>query len=204
MTIHRHSQRTVVEFDGPYGPIHIERSCRRTLKHFKRPPDFAPPTFAPVEMKTVMPVFDFPRITILPDAEGRKMVRATVVNQRTRATMTIWEYIDGARVLESNFARFRRTRFSVPLKRFLLADLDADVVARLIENGGYEARLTERYRELLTDLELRLASSFSTPAPRTAREKASPADPRRLAVHATHMHDGDRRMSTSRPSTTNS
>jgi hypothetical protein len=153
VTIHQHSQRTVVEFDGPYGPLHIERSCRRTLKHFKRPPDFAPPTFAPVEMKAIMPVFDFPRITILPDAEGRKMVRATVVNQRTRATMTIWEYIDGARVLESNFARFRRTRFSAPLKQFLLADLDADVVARLIENGGYEARLTERYRELLTDLE---------------------------------------------------
>ena len=156
-----------------------------------------------MEMKTVMPVFDFPRITILPDAEGRKMVRATVVNQRTRATMTIWEYIDGARVLESNFERFRRTNFSAPLKRFLLADLDADIIARLIENGGYEARLTERYRELLTDLELRLASSFSTPAPKTGREKGSPADPRRLAVHATHMHDGDRRMSTSRPSTTN-
>jgi len=47
-----------------------------------------------------MPVFDFPRITILPDAEGRKLVRATVVNQRTRATTTIWEYIDGARVCE--------------------------------------------------------------------------------------------------------
>ena len=124
-----------------------------------------------------MPVFDFPRITILPDAEGRKMVRATVVNQRTHATMTIWEYIDGARMLESNFARFRRTRFSAPLKQFLLADLDADVVARLIENGGYEARLTERYRELLTDLELRLPSSFWTPAPKTGREKANPVDP---------------------------
>ena len=136
-----------------------------------------PPTFAPVEMKAIMPVFDFPRITILPDAEGRKMVRATVVNQRTRSTMTIWEYIDGARVLESNFARFRRTRFSAPLKQFLLADLDADVVARLIENGGYDARLTERYRELLTDLELRLASSFSTPAPGASRGKANPADP---------------------------
>ena len=136
-----------------------------------------PPTFASVEMKTVMPVFDFPRITILPDGEGRKMVRATVVNQRTRATMTIWEYIDGARMLESNFARFRRTRFSAPLKRFLLADLDADVVARLIKNGGYEARLTERYRELLTDLELRLASSFSTPATRVARGRANPANP---------------------------
>ena len=156
-----------------------------------------------MEMKTVMPVFDFPRITILPDAEGRKMVRATVVNQRTHATMTIWEYIDGARVLESNFERFRRTNFSAPLKRFLLADLDADFIARLIENGGYDARLTERYRELLTDLEQRLASSFSTPAPKTGREKGSPADPRRVAVHATHMHDGDRRMSTSRPSTTN-
>jgi hypothetical protein len=156
-----------------------------------------------MEMKTAMPVFDFPRITILPDAEGRKMVRATVVNQRTRATMTIWEYIDGARVLESNFERFRRTNFSAPLKRFLLADLDADVIARLIENGGHDARLTERYRELLTDLELRLASSFSTPAPKTGREKGNPADPRRVAVHATHMHDGDRGMSTSRPSTTN-
>jgi hypothetical protein len=154
-------------------------------------------------MKTVMPVFDFPRITVLPDGEGRKMVRATVVNQRTRATMTIWEYIDGARVLESNFARFRRTRFSGPLKQFLLADIDAEVVARLIENGGYEARLTERYRELLTDLELRLAWPSSTPAPKTGREKASPADPSRLAVHATHMNDGERRMSTSRPSTTN-
>ena len=130
-----------------------------------------------MEMKTVMPVFDFPRITILPDAEGRKMVRATVVNQRTRATMTIWEYIDGARVLESNFERFRRTNFSAPLKRFLLADLDADVIARLIENGGHDARLTERYRELLTDLELRLASSFSTPAPRAARGQAKPANP---------------------------
>ena len=115
-----------------------------------------------------------PQDPILPDAEGRKMVRATVVNQRTRATMTIWEYIDGARVLESNFVRFRRTRFSVPLKQFLLADLDADVVARLIENGGYEARLTERYRELLTDLELRLASSFSTPAPRDRRRESEP------------------------------
>jgi hypothetical protein len=156
-----------------------------------------------MEMKTAMPVFDFPRITILPDAEGRKMVRATVVNQRTHATMTIWEYIDGARVLESNFERFRRTNFSAPLKRFLLADLDADVIARLIENGGHDARLTERYRELLTDLELRLASSFSTPAPKTGREKGSPADPRRVAVHATQMHNGDRRMSTSRPSTTN-
>ena len=156
-----------------------------------------------MEMKTAMPVFDFPRITILPDAEGRKMVRATVVNQRTHATMTIWEYIDGARVLESNFERFRRTNFSAPLKRFLLADLDADVIARLIENGGHDARLTERYRELLTDLELRLASSFSTPAPKIGREKGSPADPSRLAVHATHMHDGERRMSTSRPSTTN-
>ena len=203
MTIHRHSQHSVVEFDGPYGPIHIERSCRRTLKHFKRPPDFAPSTFASVEIKTVMPVFDFPRITILPDAEGRKIVRATVVNQRTRATITIWEYIDGARVLESNFVRFRRTRFSAPLKQFLLADIDADVVARLIENGGYEARLTERYRELLTDLELRLASPSSTPAPRVARGQANPADPSHLAVHATHMHDGERRMSTSRPSTTN-
>ena len=149
-----------------------------------------------MEMKTVMPVFDFPRITILPDAEGRKMVRATVVNQRTHATMTIWEYIDGARVLESNFERFRRTNFSAPLKRFLLADLDADIIARLIENGGHDARLTERYRELLTDLELRLASSFSTPAPKTGREKASPADPIRLAVHATHMHDGKERMPT--------
>jgi len=130
-----------------------------------------------MEMKTAMPVFDFPRITILPDAEGRKMVRATVVNQRTRATMTIWEYIDGARVLESNFERFRRTNFSAPLKRFLLADLDADVIARLIENGGYDARLTERYRELLTDLELRLASSFSTPGrrPRQAGASAPPA-----------------------------
>jgi hypothetical protein len=136
-----------------------------------------PLTFAPVEMKAIMPVFDFPRITILPDAEGRKMVRATVVNQRTRATMTIWEYIDGARMLELNFARFRRTRFSAPLKQFLLADLDADVVARLIENGGYDARLTERYRELLTDLEARLASSFSTPAPRAARRQAKPANP---------------------------
>ena len=103
------------------------------------------------------------------------MVRATVVNQRTHAAMTIWEYIDGARVLESNFARFRRTRFSGPLKQFLLADLDADVVARLIENGGYDARLTERYRELLTDLELRLASPSSTPAPRDARGQANPA-----------------------------
>ena len=177
MTIHRRSQHAVAEFDGPYGPIYIERSRRRTLKHFKRPLDFAPPTFAPVEMKTDMPVFDFPRITILPDAEGRKMVRATVVNQRTRAIMTIWEYIDGARVLESNFARFRRTRFSAPLKQFLLADLDAEVVARLNENGGYEARLTERYRELLTDLEQRLASSFSTPAPRAAGGSASPANP---------------------------
>ena len=138
---------------------------------------FSPPTFAPVEMKATMPVFDFPRITILPDAEGRKMVRATVVNQRTHATMTIWEYIDGARVLESHFARFRGTRFSAPLKQFLLADIDAKVVARLNENGGYEARLTERYRELLTDLELRLASSFSTPAPNTGREKANAADP---------------------------
>ena len=154
-------------------------------------------------MKTVMPVFDFPRITILPDAEGRKMVRATVVNRRTHATMTTWEYIDGARVLESNFERFRWTRFSAPLKRFLLADLDADVIARLIENGGYEGRLTERYRELLTDLELRLASSFSTPPPKTGREKGSPADPRRIAVRATHMHDGDSGMPTSRPSTTN-
>ena len=36
-----------------------------------------------------MPVFDFPRITILPDPEGRKVVRATVVNQRTCATMTV-------------------------------------------------------------------------------------------------------------------
>ena len=105
------------------------------------------------------------------------MVRATVVNQRTHATMTIWEYIDGARMLESNFARFRRTRFSAPLKRFLLADLDAYVVARLIENGGYDARLTERYRELLTDLELRLASSLSTPAPTAARGQANPANP---------------------------
>jgi hypothetical protein len=105
------------------------------------------------------------------------MVRATVVNQRTHATMTIWEYIDGARVLESHFARFRGTRFSAPLKQFLLADIDAKVVARLNENGGYEARLTERYRELLTDLELRLASSFSTPAPNTGREKANAADP---------------------------
>jgi hypothetical protein len=177
VTIHQHSQRAVVEFDGPYGPLHIERSCRRTLKHFKRPPGFAPPTFAPMEMKAIMPVFDFPRITVLPDAEGRKMVRATVVNQRTHATMTIWEYTDGARVLESNFARFRRTRFSAPLKRFLLADLDADVVARLIENGGYEARLTERYRELLTDLEARLAAPFSTPALGAARGKANLADP---------------------------
>ena len=124
-----------------------------------------------------MPVFDFPRITILPDAEGRKMVRATVVNQRTRAIITIWEYTDGARMLESNFARFRRTRFSAPLKQFLLADLAADVVARLIENGGYDARLTERYRELITDLELRLASSFSTPAPRAARGQAKAANP---------------------------
>ena len=131
------------------------------------------------------------------------MVRATVVNQRTHATITIWEYIDGARVLESNFVRFRRTRFSAPLKQFLLADIDAEVVARLIENGGYEARLTERYRELLTDLELRLASSLSTPAPKAGRDKANSADPTRLAVHATHMHDRDRRMSTSRPSTTN-
>jgi hypothetical protein len=146
-------------------------------KALQTAPDFAPPAFVSVEMKTAMPVFDFPRIIILPDGEGRKMVRATVVNQRTRATMTIWEYTDGARVLETNFARFRKTRFSVPLKRFLLADLDADVVARLIENGGYDARLTERYRELLTDLELRLASSFSTPALRTGREKANPADP---------------------------
>jgi hypothetical protein len=128
-------------------------------------------------MKAIMPVFDFPRITILPDAEGRKMVRATVVNQRTQAIMTIREYIDGARVLESNFERFRRTRFSAPLKRFLLADLDADVVARLIENGGYEARLTERYRELLTDLEARLAAPFSTPALGAARGKANLADP---------------------------
>jgi hypothetical protein len=128
-------------------------------------------------MKAIMPVFDFPRITVLPDAEGRKMVRATVVNQRTRATMTIWEYIDGARVLESNFARFRGSRFSAPLKQFLLADLDADVVARLIENGGYEARLTERYRELLTDLEARLAAPFSTPALGAARGKANLADP---------------------------
>ena len=130
-----------------------------------------------MEMKTAMPVFDFPRITILPDAEGRKMVRATVVNQRTHATMTIWEYIDGARVLESNFERFRRTNFSAPLKRFLLADLDADVIARLIENGGHDARLTERYRELLTDLELRLAASSSTPAPRVARGQPNPANP---------------------------
>ena len=105
------------------------------------------------------------------------MVRATVVNQRTRATMTIWEYIDGARVLESNFARFRRTRFSAPLKQFLLADLDNEVVARLIGNGGYEGRLTERYRELLIDLELRLASPFSTPGPRAAGGSASPANP---------------------------
>ena len=150
-----------------------------------------------------MPVFDFPRITILPDDEGRKMVRATVVNQRTHATMTVWEYIDGARVLESNFAHFRRTRFSAPLKQFLLADLDAEVVARLNENGGYEARLTERYRELLTDLELRLASSFSTPAPKTERDKANSADPTRLAVHATHIHDRDWRMSPSRWPTTN-
>ena len=124
-----------------------------------------------------MPVFDFPRISILPDAEGRKMVRATVVNQRTHATMSIWEYIDGASVLESNFARFRRTKFSAPLKQFLLADLAADVVASLIENGGYEGRLTERYRELLTDLELRLATSFSTPAARAARGQAKPANP---------------------------
>jgi len=105
------------------------------------------------------------------------MVRATVVNQRTHATMTIWEYIDGARMLESNFARFRRTRFSAPLKRFLLADLNADVVASLIESGRHDARLTERYRELLTDLEARLASSFSTLAPRAVRGQASPADP---------------------------
>jgi hypothetical protein len=124
-----------------------------------------------------MPVFDFPRISILPDAQGRKMVRASVVNQRTRATMTIWEYIDGARMLESNFARFRKTRFSAPLKQFLLADLGADIVARLIENGGYDARLTERYRELLSDLELRLASSLSTPAAGTARAQAKPATP---------------------------
>jgi hypothetical protein len=203
VTIHLHSERAVVEFDGPYGPLHIERSCLRTLKHFKRPPDFAPPTFAPVEKKATMPVFDFPRITILPDTEGRKMVRTTVVNQRTRAIMTIWEYIDGARVLESNFERFRRTRFSAPLKRFLLADLAADVVAGLIENGGYEARLTERYRELLTDLEQRLASSFSTPALRTGGENANPADSRRLTVHAKPIDDRDRRMPTSRPSTTN-
>ena len=137
-----------------------------------------------------MPVFDFPRITILPDAEGRKMVRATVVNQRTRATMTIWEYIDGARMLESNFARFRRTRFSAPLKQFLLADLDADVVARLIENGGYDARLTERYRELLTDLELRLASSFSTPAP-TSRTRES--EPRQSVTPCRSCHAYARR-----------
>ena len=131
------------------------------------------------------------------------MVRATVVNQRTRAIITIWEYTDSARMLESNFARFRRTRFSAPLKQFLLADLAADVVARLIENGGYDTRLTERYRELLTDLEQRLASSFSTPALRTGGEKANPAYPRRLAVHAKPIDDRDRRMPTSRPSTTN-
>ena len=105
------------------------------------------------------------------------MVCAIVVNQRTRTRMTIWEYADGARMLESNFARFRRTRFSAPLKQFLLADLDADVVARLIENDGYDARLTERYRELLTDLEARLASPFSTPAPGASRGKANPVDP---------------------------
>ena len=44
----------------------------------------------------------------------------------------------------------------MPLKQFLLADIDTEIVARLNENGGYEARLTERYREVITDLERRL------------------------------------------------
>jgi len=30
--IHRHSQRTVVEFEGPYGPIHIESSTTITVE----------------------------------------------------------------------------------------------------------------------------------------------------------------------------
>ena len=30
--IHQHSQHTVVEFDGPYGPIHIESSTTITVE----------------------------------------------------------------------------------------------------------------------------------------------------------------------------
>jgi len=30
--IHRHSQQTVVELDGPYGPIHIESSTTITVE----------------------------------------------------------------------------------------------------------------------------------------------------------------------------
>ena len=30
--IHQHSQRTLVEFDGPYGPIHIESSTTITVE----------------------------------------------------------------------------------------------------------------------------------------------------------------------------
>ena len=152
-------------------------SLHRKLKQFKQPQNLCRQPSRPLEINTDCPSSTFP-VSALPDAEGSKdgpRDRGKPTHARNHDSLGICPMAPTC--WNSNFARFRRTRFSTSLKQFLLADLGADIVARLIENGGYEARLTERYRELLSDLELRLVSSLSTPAPRAAQGQAKAATP---------------------------
>ena len=122
-----------------------------------------------------MPIFTFKQISISASRDGRQIVRAVVQNQRNGQTLAIWEHVDNGRMQDSIYFTYRNTSFSSSLKRFLLSDVDAAAVSRLRENGGYEWRATERYAELMADLERRLSASLPAEAAGSQRAGSTPA-----------------------------
>ena len=92
--------------------------------------------------------------------DGRQIVRAVVKDRKSDATIALWECLENGRMLDALFQSYRATPFSTNLKRFLMRDLDAEAAGRLIENGGYDWRVTERYADLMSQLERLLSTQF--------------------------------------------
>jgi hypothetical protein len=92
--------------------------------------------------------------------DGRQIVRAVVKDRKSDATIALWECLENGRMLDALFQSHRATPFSTDLKRFLMRDLDSEAAGRLIENGGDDWRVTERYADLMTQLERLLSMQF--------------------------------------------
>ncbi|MDP9025709.1 MAG: exonuclease domain-containing protein [Candidatus Eremiobacteraeota bacterium] len=68
-------------------------------------------------------------------------------DRKSDGTIALWECPENGRMFDALFQSYRATPFSTNLKRFLMRDLDAEATWRLIENGGYDWRVNERYAD---------------------------------------------------------